>query len=139
MIWGAFTAGMRAGWLYNHFPMMDETHWLPPELDLYHPFVLAFVLEPSCVQFFHRCLALTTFVLVLNAARRSWAFHCPPRMARLFTALFLMAFVQVALGISTLLTHVNIIVASLHQAGALTLLTLLAWLLHELPFIPQEK
>jgi heme a synthase len=40
---------------------------------------------------------------------------------------------QAGLGIFTLLSHVNIVPAALHQGGALVLLTLLVWLLHEIP------
>ena len=36
-----------------------------------------------------------------------------------------MACLQVALGITTLLMHADIAIATLHQAGAITLLTLL--------------
>ncbi len=36
-----------------------------------------------------------------------------------------MAIVQVALGLATLLSHAEIALAALHQAGAITLLTLL--------------
>jgi cytochrome c oxidase assembly protein subunit 15 len=36
-----------------------------------------------------------------------------------------MAILQVALGIATLLTHAEIFVATLHQAGAIALLTLI--------------
>jgi cytochrome c oxidase assembly protein subunit 15 len=50
-----------------------------------------------------------------------------------------MAFMQLGLGISTLISHVNIIVATAHQAGALMVLTLLVWLLHEIPHFPEEK
>ena len=44
-----------------------------------------------------------------------------------------MAFSQVGLGIATLLTHVNVAVATLHQAGALIIMTLLMALLHNIP------
>jgi cytochrome c oxidase assembly protein subunit 15 len=132
MVWGAFTAGLRAGWLYNTFPTMDG-HWLPPELSRVQPVWQAFFAEPAVVQFTHRVLALLTFAKVMVLWRKASALSLPPRTRRLFIATAGMAIVQVALGISTLLSHVNIVLATLHQAGALSLLTLLVWLLHEIP------
>lgn len=139
MVWGAFVAGLRAGHLYNDsFPMMGKYLW-PTEGLMYDPRWKAIFAEPATVQFVHRVLAVTTFSAIMILTARARAFHPPPRLRRLFLALFLMAFVQVALGISTLITHVNIAIATTHQAGALTLLTLLVWLLHEIPYVPREK
>jgi cytochrome c oxidase assembly protein subunit 15 len=139
MTWGAFVAGLRAGLLYNDtFPMMGQYPW-PMEGFQVQPPWLAFFAEPATVQFTHRVLAITTFCAMLTLAVRARHFHPPQRLRRLFTALAVMAFVQVGLGISTLVSHVNIILATAHQAGALTVLTLLVWLLHEIPHIRQEK
>jgi cytochrome c oxidase assembly protein subunit 15 len=71
--------------------------------------------------------------------RRSRAFHCPPRLKKIFAGLLLMGIVQPVLGIATLLTQVDIILATAHQAGAMALLALLVWLLHEIPAVQQEK
>ena len=139
MTWGAFVAGLRAGLLYNDsFPLMGKYLW-PVEGFTVQPPWLAFFAEPATVQFTHRVLAITTFCAILTLGARARAFHPPPRLQRVFTALVVMAFLQVGLGISTLISHVNIILATAHQAGALTVLTLLVWLLHEIPHIPQEK
>jgi heme a synthase len=139
MIWGAFVAGLRAGLLYNDsFPMMGRYLWPLEGLQMNPPWK-AIVAEPATVQFTHRVLAVATFCGIMLLFARARAFNPPPRLRKLFGWLVFMAFAQVALGISTLLSHVNIIVATLHQAGALVILTLLVWLLHELPHIPEEK
>lgn len=138
MTWGAFTAGLRAGLLYNTFPTMGN-HWLPPELFAHNPMWKAFFEEPATVQFTHRILAVLTFASILLLKKKADAFHPPRRLRNLLRALALMACVQVGLGISTLLTGVNIYLATAHQAGAMTLLALLVWLLHEIPCIPYEK
>ena len=132
MTWGAFVAGLRAGLLYNTFPMMDG-HWLPPELFQHKPMWKAFFEEPATVQFIHRVLAALTFIHVIFLYLRSRAFNPPPRLRYLLRALAITACVQVSLGILTLLSQVDIILAVCHQAGALTLLTLLLWLLYEIP------
>jgi cytochrome c oxidase assembly protein subunit 15 len=139
MTWGAFVAGLRAGLLYNTFPTMNG-HWLPPELLQYKgPLWKAFFEEPATVQFTHRVLALLTFGKIMLLLKKAGAKHPTGRPRLLFRALGVMAFAQVGLGIATLLSGVNIYLAVAHQAGALTVLTLLAWLLYEVPHIPYHK
>lgn len=138
MTWGAFTAGLDAGMLYNTFPAMDG-HWFPPETLQYHSLWRAFLDEPATVQFMHRVLALLTLLKVLLLVRKAGDFHSPQRLARLFKGLALIVFLQVSLGVATLLTQVNIVLAVAHQAGALLLLSLLVWLLHEIPAIVKVK
>ncbi|MDE1152014.1 MAG: COX15/CtaA family protein [Micavibrio sp.] len=138
MTWGAFVAGLDAGMVYNTFPMMDS-HWLPPELMQHKPVWLAIFEEPASVQFTHRILALLTFCKVMALVWRSKKLDCTPRQRRLFNAAGIVALCQVALGISTLLTQVDIHLAVMHQAGAMTLLGVLVWLLHDVPALPKEN
>ncbi len=136
MTWGAFTAGLRAGLLYDDsFPYMGEHLW-PGEMFFRTPWWINFFDNPAAVQFTHRVLAVTTASILLLLAVKGRALLPPPRLKRLLTGLALMAFVQVGLGVSVLLTHVNIIVAVSHQAGAMTIMALLMLLLHN---IPREK
>ena len=77
----------------------------------------------ATVQFVHRLLATLVFfsVIVLWMAARRYALP-----ATVKTGLHLMlaaAWLQVGLGISTLLLHVPVSLAATHQAGALLLLT----------------
>jgi cytochrome c oxidase assembly protein subunit 15 len=109
--WGAFTAGLHAGLLYNAFPLMDGN--LTPS-GAPHPLT-----EPGWVQFAHRWLAVTTGLIILWL---SW------RVRDL--ALAAMVFVQIGLGISTLLSGVMLPLAALHQAGAIILLALTLRALH---------
>ncbi len=133
MTWGAFTAGLRAGMVYNDdFPMMGRHLW-PDEIAFLKPLWINFVENHAAVQFAHRVLAVSTFAGVIWSAWKSRAAVLPIRTQRVFVALALMACVQVVLGISTVVTHVNIAVATLHQAGAMTLLALFVTLLYLLP------
>ncbi len=134
MVWGAFTAGLRAGMVYNDtFPMMG-THLWPDEMFNSLPWWINFFENHAAVQFTHRVLALLTFSTLLAVAWCGLSLNPPPpRVSALLAALCVMDFVQVGLGISTLLTHVNVIVATLHQAGALTIMALLMALLHNIP------
>jgi len=49
-----------------------------------------------------------------------------------------MAWLQASLGIATLLYLVPIPVASAHQAGSLTFITFITWLIHELKKNPKN-
>jgi len=133
MLWGAFVAGLRAGLVYNDdFPLMGKHLW-PGEMFHFSPWWINFFENHAAVQFTHRVLAVLTFLQILFVVWKSRSFACPPRLSKLFAALLAMACVQVGLGIATVMTHVNIIAATLHQAGALTLLAILTALLYNIP------
>ena len=133
MTWGAFTAGLRAGVLYGDtFPLMGAHLW-PGEMFHLSPVLLNFFENPAAVQFTHRILAVLTFFLLVAVASKGRSLQDASRLRRLLVALWVMAFSQVGLGIATLLTHVNVAVATLHQAGALIIMTLLMALLHNIP------
>lgn len=139
MAWGAFTAGLDAGMVYNDtFPLMGKTIY-PVEMLQHKPVWRAFFEEPATVQFVHRVLAVLLFLKIVLIVRKARGFHLPVRLNRLFRALWVVALLQIVLGISTILTHVNIIVATAHQAGAMTIMAILVWLLHEIPVIAADK
>ncbi|GGF45937.1 heme A synthase [Aliidongia dinghuensis] len=131
MIAGGFTAGLKAGLTYNTFPLMDGR--IVPEgyLQL-DPWWLNLFENIATVQFDHRLLAITTFCAILAfwlAARG----QCVPRSVRTpLNLLMLMACIQVALGISTLLLVVPVPLAATHQAGAVLLFTCALLTLHGL-------
>ena len=122
LVAGAFVAGTRAGYLDNTFPLM-EGRFAPPDYWHLTPLWRNWFENLTSVQFDHRVLAETSWFVIaglwlvsLRAALtqgQRWALH----------ALFFFACVQLALGITTLLTVVWLPVAAAHQAGALCLLT----------------
>lgn len=84
--------------------------------------------NPSLVQLDHRILATTTFTSIMAL----WAYSrksptmkklLPPAAKKGVHGVVAFAFMQVGLGISTLLYLVPIPLASAHQAGSLFLLT----------------
>jgi cytochrome c oxidase assembly protein subunit 15 len=125
--------------MYNEFPLMGG-RLAPPLSELLSP-LYATTTEnnsytglwrnlfenPTTVQFDHRVLAMTTYIataLLFASSRRAAArATLPPLAIRAATAFFLMANVQVALGISTLLYLVPVPLAAAHQAGSVALLT----------------
>lgn len=122
IFWGALTAGLDAGLVYNEtFPKMGG-QWLPPDFWA-HPSFLANILQHhSGVQFMHRWLALLTVALIFTL----WAHGFYKRAAfPALQALAIMALMQMGLGIATLLSGVNLHIAVTHQAGAVMVLALL--------------
>ncbi len=133
MVWGAFVAGLRAGVIYNNdFPMMGAHVW-PGEIFALLPVWSNFFENHAAVQFIHRVLAVLTLGQMLYVLVKSSFLHGPARAGRLLMFLWIMVCIQAGLGVITLLSHVNIVGATLHQAGALALLALLMALLHDIP------
>lgn len=126
---GGFVAGLKAGHAYNTFPLMDGK-LIPEVIFLLEPRWHNFFENIATVQFDHRLLAM----LVLISGITLWVYaRGLPAAFRLRAHLLLgMIGIQVILGISTLLLHVPVALASAHQAGALVLLTLTLYLLHGL-------
>jgi cytochrome c oxidase assembly protein subunit 15 len=122
LVAGAFVAGTRAGYLDNTFPLM-EGQFVPPDYWHLTPFWLNWFENLSSIQFDHRILAETTWLVIALL----WFFGSRAPLTRgQHTALhvfFFFACLQVALGISTLLSVVQLHIAVTHQAGALCLLT----------------
>eukprot|EP01035_Chromulina_nebulosa_P030555 gene30555-40606_t len=138
---GAYVAGNDAGRAYNTFPMMND-EWIPSEVLDMVPVWRNFFENTATVQLQHRILAMTTLAgvgamyfrtMASKSAAACWA--ATPRYTRIaMHAVAAMSVTQVGLGISTLLLYVPIPLAALHQAGSLTLLTLLTCLGHSLRF-----
>jgi len=128
---GGFVAGLKAGKIFNTFPMMGD-YWLPPGLTALDPLWRNLFDNMTTVQFDHRWLAISTFVVVViywRAARRA---NLPARARPAVNALLHTAVLQVVLGISTLLLAVPVILGAAHQAVAMLLFTVALYLLQAL-------
>ncbi len=128
---GGLVAGTRAGYAYNTFPLMNG-HFFPPEYFMLEPWWQNFLHNMATVQFNHRLIAWSLFVLIpllWLGMRRTAA----GRQAKLASTLFLgMLALQIALGISTLLNGVPLVLGAMHQAGAVLLFALSLWTAHAL-------
>jgi len=128
---GAFVAGLDAGLIYNTFPMMGD-YWIPPGLTALEPGWRNVFDNLTTVQFDHRVLAVSTFLLIVLYWFRSRRASLAERGRRGANALLHTAALQVVLGISTLLLGVPVWLAASHQAVALLVLTSALYLLHAL-------
>ncbi|HLO75705.1 MAG TPA: COX15/CtaA family protein [Magnetospirillum sp.] len=127
--WGAFVAGLHAGHLHNTFPLMDGALF-PPEGLALRPRWLNAVENPSAVQYVHRVLALTVLACLTLAALWSRHARLPAGLSRRMTIAAAAAWVQVGLGIVTLVMAVPVAAAAAHQMAAVTLFALLTWARH---------
>jgi cytochrome c oxidase assembly protein subunit 15 len=118
VIAGAFVAGIRAGFAYNTFPLMNG-HVVPPEILMLQPAWKNFFWNMATVQFDHRAIAwLIAFVTPWMWWRVRTAEGAPPRARGGATLLLVLVALQLALGIATLVNVVPLPLAAAHQAGA---------------------
>ncbi|KGN53575.1 cytochrome c oxidase assembly protein COX15 [Cucumis sativus] len=126
---GAFVAGNDAGHAYNTFPKMGDT-WVPDDIFDMKPLIRNFFENTSTVQLDHRILATATLVSIGTLWWSTRKLEIHPAVRSLIGSTFGMAALQVTLGVSTLLSYVPVSLGTAHQAGALTLLTLVILLNH---------
>jgi len=131
IISGGFVAGLKAGKIYNTFPMMGD-YWLPPGLMALEPFWRNFFDNMTTVQFDHRWLAFITFVAIVVYWLHARKADLPTRARPAVNALLHTSVLQVALGIATLLLAVPVILGAAHQAVAMLLFTVALYLVHAL-------
>ena len=133
---GALVAGIRAGFAYNTWPLMNG-QWIPEEILMLEPWWTNLVYNMATVQFVHRVLAVILVLLAVIAWYRV-RFEPPNPRARSWShAVLAAAAIQVLLGITTLLLQVPVNIAALHQAGAVALFTCAIGLRHALRPAPQ--
>ena len=115
---GGFVAGIRAGFAYNTFPLMNGS-FVPAEILSLEPWWRNFFWNMATVQFDHRVIA---WLIALAVPWLWWKLQTtealPLRARAGGHALLVLVAAQIALGIATLLFVVPIPLAAAHQAGA---------------------
>jgi heme a synthase len=121
---GALVAGLRAGYAYNTWPLIDGA-LVPDAARLFFetPLWRNFFENILTVQFDHRMLAYAIFVVALLHALDVVGATKERRLRTGAFVLFAAILVQIALGVATLLWVVPLSLALLHQAMAMLVLT----------------
>ena len=117
IVWGALTAGLRAGHAADTWPLMLGA-WVPPLASL--------VADPVSVQFVHRTLAYAVAAAALGTAFVTFRAGGGRRSAALASLIVL----QFTLGVLTIIHGVPIALAAAHQACAALLLATTVWTAH---------
>ena len=113
IIMGAFVSGLDAGQIYQTWPLMGN-NYIPDDLVLKNVADISDFNSHSLVQFYHRNLAyfLILYVLTLTLIiykKKIIRLYKPIKIVLLFL------FLQISLGIFTLISGLNIYLASAHQ------------------------
>ena len=120
IILGAFVSGLDAGKLYQTWPLMNLS-FFPDDVKIYSGLDFFNFNNQSLVQFYHRNVAyiITIYILFIGF------FIFIKRMFKLFKSyllLFIFLILQIILGILTLVSGINIYLASAHQICSLLLM-----------------
>ncbi|RKZ85078.1 MAG: heme A synthase [Candidatus Parabeggiatoa sp. nov. 1] len=128
---GGFVAGLKAGFVYNTFPLMGG-HLIPNGLFALEPLWRNFFENITTVQFDHRLLATLLFFIIPTLWLVARRVNLPTRTRWGLHTLVIILGIQITLGISTLLLYVPVPLAAAHQGGALVLLTAALFVSHQL-------
>ena len=119
IIWGAFTSGLNAGLLYQTWPLMNQ-NFIADDILLINIFSSESLNNPSYVQLLHRLFAYLIIIYTILI----YFFHFRKTDAiKPFKFIFIAIGIQILLGILTLISGLNIYIASLHQMGSIFLIS----------------
>ena len=121
IIIGAFVSGMDAGQIYNSWPLMGSNYF-PDDNKYFSLFKLSAFSEPSLVQFMHRNLAYIILILYLFIMFKVYS----NKLVYLYFSINLLGallFIQIILGIFTLIYGAQIYLASMHQVSSIFLVS----------------
>ena len=126
LLLGAWVAGLDAGYVSNSWPLMND-RLVPDGIDWAMGPAYAFSHDPFLIHFLHRWWAWVVVAAVVVFARR-----VKPLERKASVAVHSALGIQILLGIATVMTGMNIIIAVLHQAVAALLVVSFAWGAHVL-------
>ncbi len=129
--WGAFTAGLRAGYGYPTWPTMNGA-WVPSHLWVTTPAWRSVFEHTTAVHFVHRWLGAAVGLFALALALAGPSRSDDARVRAWLRGVGAVAAVQFALGVVTVLTSVHLHVAVTHQTVGCLLLATAVALLHAL-------
>jgi cytochrome c oxidase assembly protein subunit 15 len=133
IIYGGFVAGLNAGLIHNHWPMMSDGQFLHESILLEKETWLQRLTEgKGGVQFVHRTLAYIVVGLILLLAFKSHKFDLNKNQKSGISALVIIVLIQFGLGVFTLLYSVPLWLGLTHQVVAFFLLTAMTFTLHRL-------
>jgi cytochrome c oxidase assembly protein subunit 15 len=133
LMFGAYVAGLNAGFAFNGWPLMGEELY-PAAAPWLEPAIRNFVDNPITVQFVHRWLAFGVLAFAIVLAIRA------KRAGGRFESILLHSTVglQILLGIWTLLSGVSLHVAVAHQGMAVLVIAAFVMAAHRIAIARPE-
>lgn len=131
IIYGAFVAGLDAGFIHNHWPMMNEGKFMHETVYIeQNPLYKNFIEGKSGVQFVHRILAYVVVAAIFIIWNKSKKLSLSNYQQRGVNLLLIMVGVQFLLGVLTIILQVPVWLGVAHQVGAFVLLSIMTFTLH---------
>lgn len=131
IIYGGFVAGLNAGLIHNHWPLMSEGKLIHETVWIEQPTLLQNLTEgKSGVQFIHRTFAYFVVGMILFLYFKSKKYSLTILQIKGINVLVLFVFAQFILGIFTLLLRVPLWLGLAHQLMAFLLLSAMTFVLH---------
>ncbi|MBL0023214.1 MAG: COX15/CtaA family protein [Sphingomonadales bacterium] len=127
LLLGAWVAGLNAGYVSNSWPLMNGRLY-PEGIDWNKGGWYALTHDPFLLHFLHRWWAWIAVAALVLMARKLRA----PGDRRISVAIHSAFGVQILLGIATVMTGMNIILAVLHQAVGALVVASAVWGAHRL-------
>jgi len=124
--YGGFTAGLKAGHVSDTWPLMLGK-WIPP--NLFNSWINVFE-TPQTIVFIHRWFAWLGMILVPVVFYIVRKQNYPAEIQNGLKWLIGVVALQITLGVLTILSYVNIVIALLHQANAIFLFGLAVYFIH---------
>ena len=121
IIYGAFTAGLKAGYGWNTFPKMAG-QWVPGGLLPLIPWWKNLLEHNLTVQFIHRMLGWILIIFITGFWRYCKGFVVNEDQEKALDWLLYTILIQFGLGVLTLLMVVPVWLGVMHQGGAVALL-----------------
>lgn len=133
--YGGFTAGLKAGHVSDTWPLMFGK-LIPP--NLFNSWIN--ILEtPQTIVFIHRWFAfavLATLIYVYYMTRKN---NNQSDLVKGLQWFIGAVSIQIILGILTILSYVNIVIALLHQAGAIALFAIAIYFIHRFRALDKKQ
>ena len=119
---GGLMSGLDAGKLYQSWPLMNQSYF-PDDSSINDLFSMEAFETPSIVQFIHRNIAYFIILLFSFITIRIYRNENFIYLRNVTLLVFIILFLQTFLGILTVLSGAQIILASMHQIGSILLIT----------------
>lgn len=133
IIYGGFVAGLNAGLIHNHWPLMSDGQFIHDSVFIEQSTLLKnFTEGKGGVQFVHRTFAYVVVAMMFLLYFKSKKHSLNNLQQKGIYALLSIVLIQFSLGVFTLLFHVPLWLGLAHQLVAFILLSAMVFTLHRL-------
>lgn len=130
IVYGAFVAGLKAGLLHNHWPLMNEGEFMHHTVYVLEPFYKNLIENPSGIQFIHRTIAYLVVASLVFLWVKSRKLPLSKLQRHSISSLLVLVVLQFVLGVFTIILQVPLWLGVAHQVGAFLLLSAMTFTLH---------